>query len=69
MIGYECDWCSANFMKFNVSESSVISFLWCCILFMVLTNKNGGVTVTQTNIFISQITKYFGPDRPFSGDS
>jgi hypothetical protein len=26
--------------------------LKCCILFLVPTNKNGGVTVTQTNVFI-----------------
>jgi hypothetical protein len=35
----------------------------CCILFVVLANKNGGVTV----IFINQFTSCFGPDRPPSG--
>jgi hypothetical protein len=35
----------------------------------MLTNKNGGFTVTETNVFINQFTTRFGPDRPSTGDS
>jgi nucleoside recognition membrane protein YjiH len=45
----------------------LIIVLWCCILFVVLTNKNGEVTITQTNIII-QLTTCFGPDRPPLGE-
>jgi hypothetical protein len=38
-------------------------------MFVVLANKNGGVTVTQTNVSINQFRKRFGPDRPSSGGS
>jgi hypothetical protein len=31
--------------------------------------KNGGVTITKTDVFINQFTTYFGPERPLSGDS
>jgi hypothetical protein len=42
--------------------------LKCSILFVVLTNKNEGVAVTQTDVFIYQFTTYFGPDMPPSRD-
>jgi hypothetical protein len=31
-------------------------------------NKNGGVTVTQTDVFIIPLTTCFGPDRLLAGD-
>jgi hypothetical protein len=43
--------------------------LQCSMLFVVLTNKNGGVAVPETNGFINQLKTCFGPDRSSSGDS
>jgi hypothetical protein len=51
----------------QTEEETEVYFL-CCILFMVLTNRTGGVTVTQTNVFIIPLTTCFGPDRTSSGD-
>jgi hypothetical protein len=38
--------------------------LQCYKLFVVLTNKNGGVTITQTNVFIVPLTTPFAPGWP-----
>jgi hypothetical protein len=49
-----------------------IRYTDCTILalsFLVLTNKNGEVIVTQTNDFINKFTTCFDPDRPSPGDS
>jgi hypothetical protein len=45
------------------------SFIILAVDAIQYTNKNVGFTITHINLFINQLTRCFGPERPSSGDS
>lgn len=37
----------------KVRINYILTLLWCCILFVVHTNRNGEAAITQTNVFFN----------------